>query len=375
MNNLIKYGIDNDLATIAESKNLNISTIKNTSKRNLVDKYNLNDYQATILKRSISRHPIDEDIIQELLERSAFTCCICKGHKSDAYIIHHIEHYNKSQDNSYENLAVLCPNDHELAHREGEALANKITPKNIIRAKTKWEKEVESNSIKRLALDGDVNDLDYINVNRVLELALQINSEIPITVYTDRLLDNNLILKTGNINPELYEKYNLNKNTPLKFFAMYGSTMLIQHYYEMLLFTLSKITLYDLDDLLKISEIKKGIVGKYCFYSGGVYGRTYKEKIIDENSTPTLIHIRRKPFFVEWKVDPMYITSSTASWRIGRRPVYLVYGKIIDIQEIEKDGEKTLLIDIRPYAFGIPNKSKQRTPDIHYRDIDYSQYE
>ncbi|WP_149304956.1 HNH endonuclease signature motif containing protein [Pareuzebyella sediminis] len=376
MNTLIKYGIDIELADIAKSKNLNISTIRNTSKNNLIGKYNLPSHQAEILKRAVKRQPIDEDIVQELLERSAFTCCLCHGNKSDSYIIHHIEHYNISQDSSYENLAVLCPNDHELAHREGEALANKISPKQIIKAKNSWEKRVESNAIRTLALESNnVNDLDYINVNRVLELALQINKEVPDTIFSERLNAENLILSTGNINPQLYEKYNLNKNTPLKFFAMYGSTMLIQHYYKILLETFSKVKLYDLDDLLKVSELKKGIVGKYCFYTGGVYGRTYKGDVIDENSEPTIIHFRRKPFFVEWKVDPMFITSSTATWRIGRRPIYLVYGKILDVSETIEKKEKRLLIDIRPYAFGIPNKSKQRTPDIHYRDIDYNDYE
>lgn len=376
MNNLIKYGIDIELADIAKSKSLNVSTIRNTSKSNLIDKYKLSSNQAEILKRAVTRQPIDENIIQVLLERSAFTCCICHGNKSDSYIIHHIEHYNISQDNSYENLAVLCPNDHELAHREGEALANKILPIQIQKAKNNWEKRVESNAIMKLALEGNnVNDLDYINVNRVLELALQINKEIPETIYSERLYSEELILKTGNINPQLYEKYNLNKNTPLKFFAMYGSTMLIQHYYEILLQTFSKVKLYDLDDLLRVSELKKGIIGKYCFYTGGVYGRTYKGKVIDENSEPTIIHFRRKPFFIEWKVDPMYITSSTATWRIGNRPIYLVYGKILDVSEVLENGEKRLLIDVRPYAFGIPNKSKERKPDIHYRDIDYSDYE
>jgi len=375
MEKLLKYGVDTELASVALGKNLTISTIRNTSKKNLIEKYGLTDVQSALLKNAVKRKPIDEDVLQLLLERNAFTCCICQGIKSDAYIVHHIEHYNISQNNSYDNLAVLCPNDHELAHREGEALANKITPSNVKRAKTKWEKLVESNAAKKSALEGEVDDLDYVNVPRILELSLQVNKGVPNTQYTAYLEANDLIMSNGKINPELYERHGLNSNTPLKFFAPLGSTALILHYYEVLLIAFEKIKLYDLDELLKISELKKGIVGKYCFYTGGVYGRTFKGNTIDENSEPTIIHIRRKPFFVEWKVNPMYITSSTASWRIGRRPVYLVYGKILDVCEELVDGEKRLMIDIRPYAFGIPKTSKHRVPDIHYRDIDYSQYE
>ncbi len=375
MNNLLKYGIDTNLAATAISKNLNVSTIKNTSQKNLIAKYGLNEIEAEKLKIAVQRKPIDDDVAQLLLERSAFTCCVCQGIKSDAYIIHHIEHYNISQNNEYENLAVLCPNDHELAHREGEALANKITPKNIRTIKNKWEKFVESNALKKAALEGEINDLDYVNINRILELAIQINQEIPETKYTSRLKENGLLLSDGTINPKLYQEYNLNPNTPLKFFAAYSSGTLAQHYYEVLLSTLQKVQLHDLDDLLKISELKKGIIGKYCFYNGGVYGRTYKGKTIDQNSEPTLIHIRRKPFFVEWKVDPMYITSTTASWRIAKRPVYLVYGKVLNVTEEIVENQKRLLIDIRPYAFGNPKNSKDRTPIIHYQNIDFSEYE
>lgn len=375
MNNLLKYGVDTRLAGIAKSKGLNLTTIRSTSIKNLTEKYGLSEIQSKILKRAVKREPIDEDILQLLLERNAFTCCLCNGIKSDAYIIHHIEHYNISQDNSYDNLAVLCPNDHELAHREGEALANKISLSNIKRAKNKWEKLVESNAIKKSALEGEVHDLDYVNVNRILELALQINDEIPETRFTERLEQKGLILQDGNINPQLYKEYNLNPNTPLKFWAYYGSATLTQHYYEILLATLKRMNVHDLDNLLKISELKLGIVGKFCFYTGGVYGRTYKGDVIDENSEPTIIHIRKKPYSVEWKVDPMYITSTTASWRIARRTVYLVYGKILDVCEETINDEKRLVIDIRPYAFGMPEKRKDRTPDIHYRDIDYSQYE
>lgn len=375
MKNLLKYGIDTELARIAVSKNLNITTIRNTSKQNLISKYDLNQTQAEILKNAVRREPIDEDILQLLLERNAFTCCLCNGIKSDAYIVHHIEHYNVSQDNSYTNLALLCPNDHELAHREGEGLANKITPLNIIKAKNKWEKTVESNALKKSALLGEVHDLDYVNVHRILELALQINKEIPQTEFTSRLESQGLILNDGTINPQLYIHHNINPNTPLKFFAPFGSAVLTQHYYEILLDIFKKVKLYDLDDLLKISELKNGIIGKFCFYSGGVYGRTYKGNVINEDSEPTIIHIRRKPFFVEWKVDPMYITSSTATWRIAKRPVYLVYGKILDVCEEIIDNEKRLIIDIRPYAFGMPKNLKNRTPEIHYRNIDYSEYE
>lgn len=375
LKNFLKYGVGKDLATKAIAKGLNISTIKNTSKQNLIEKYNLLNNEAHILKSYTSRKPIDERVLQELLERSAFTCCICRGVKSHAYIVHHIEYYHKSQNNNYENLAVLCPADHELAHREGLALAHKITPKNIKSAKAKWEKIVEENSVRRAAQDGEVLEIDYINVDRVLELVLDINEYIPETIYTQTLLENKLILTTGDINPELYERFNINKYEKLNFFSRFGSTMLIRHYFELFRQCLNRLQFHDLDDLLTLSSIKKGVIGEFCFYVGGLYGRTYKGNEINASTEDTIIHFRRKPFYIEWKVKPMFITSTTAHGRISERPIYLVYGKILNITEQEMDGNKRLKIEIRPYAFGIPNKSKRRKPAIHYRDIDIDIYD
>ena len=68
MNNLLKYGIDTDLAELAKSKNLNISTIRNTSKGNLIEKYGLTTAQSKTLKNAVTREPIDEDTLQLLLE-------------------------------------------------------------------------------------------------------------------------------------------------------------------------------------------------------------------------------------------------------------------------------------------------------------------
>ncbi|MES2767445.1 MAG: HNH endonuclease [Bacteroidota bacterium] len=364
LNNILKYGIDNNLANKIISKNLSISSLKNLSQRNLKEDYKFSDVEIRIIQERVNRQPIDDQILIELLENSAYTCNICKGVKSDAYIIHHIIHYNISQDNSYDNLVVLCPNDHELAHREGEYLAKQITEKQLRSAKNKWERYISEIPVRKAAIEGNINDIDYINVNRVLELALQIfKDEIPDTSYTHRLTFNNLILPTGQINPELYERYSLNKNTPLKFFAMYGSTMLIYHYFELLLKCLSTIELCDLDDLLNPTSLKEGIIGKYCYYVGGVYGKQYRGEI-NKDSEPTILHFKRKKIKVKWLIDPMFITSTTASWRIARRMIFIIYGKVLDVKKIEENQQKIIEITIRPYAYGIPNCYKDRVPII-----------
>lgn len=362
----LKYGIDSSLALKIISIGLNISSLRSLNKNNLKNNFEFEDFEIAQIKDALLRKPIEEDVLNKLLENSGFVCNICKGIKSDAYIIHHIEHYNVSQDNSYENLIVLCPNDHELAHREGEALANKITPNQLFKAKYNWEKKIAERIVTKAVLEGDIFDLDYVNVERILELCLQVfNGEIPKTKYTFTLLSSSTILPTGQINPELYEKYSLNKNTPLKFWAMYGSTMLRFHYFELLLKCMSKFDISDLDDLLNAKSIREGIIGKFCYHIGGVYGRQYKGNI-SAKSKPTILHFKRKKVRVKWFVDPMYLTSSTATWRISSRSIFIIYGKILNVNKIVEKENNILEITIRPYAYGIPNHHKDRTPIIKY---------
>jgi len=99
MNTYIQYGVSIVLAEKLEALNLPKNTFEKTSNQNLTDKYGLDLDEIKNIKKLIKREPIDEDILQQLLENSNFTCCVCKGTKSDSYIIHHIDAYSSSQDN------------------------------------------------------------------------------------------------------------------------------------------------------------------------------------------------------------------------------------------------------------------------------------
>jgi hypothetical protein len=168
----IQYGVPSNWAYKYELIEISTTTFKQTSKKNLIDKYKIPTIQVDVVKDCLARAPIDEHTSQTLLERSNFTCCLCKGIKSSSYIIHHIEEYSKSQNNSYNNLAVLCPNDHDEAHKQGKTLTNKITPDNIRKAKEKWEKQVIREN-KKKALNkptrGIINDWKKANPYKELQ--------------------------------------------------------------------------------------------------------------------------------------------------------------------------------------------------------------
>ena len=137
----LRYGIPTDEASKYEAVELSVSTFRVTPINKLVEHYGISSEEASWVKQCITRQPIQEEVVQKLLENSNFVCCCCKGIKGDSYIIHHIVEYEISQNNSYENLAVLCPNDHDLAHRS-PSLTNKLTPNQIRKSKENWEKEV-----------------------------------------------------------------------------------------------------------------------------------------------------------------------------------------------------------------------------------------
>ena len=150
-NTYIQYGVPNTWAADYEQKGISVNTFKNTPKKDLISKYNIQANQIKMVKECLVRQPIDESVVQKLLERNRYVCCLCKGQKGSAFIIHHIVEYSKTKDNKYSNLAVLCLNDHELAHRSltGVSLAIKITAKHIRESKKNWEEEVIKENKKK----------------------------------------------------------------------------------------------------------------------------------------------------------------------------------------------------------------------------------
>src|SRR6185436_6895816 len=123
----IQYGVPNNWASKYNSIGISAATVKITSSKNLVNKYKIPIVEIKFVKKCLLREPIKQSVVQKLILNNRGVCCICKGQKSDAFIIHHIKEYSKSQDNKYSNLALLCPNDHELTHR-GLQLSHRYSP-------------------------------------------------------------------------------------------------------------------------------------------------------------------------------------------------------------------------------------------------------
>ena len=143
------------------------------------------------------------------------------------------------------------------------------------------------------------------------------------------------------------------------------------HYFELFKSCLAKLDFVDLDGLLNKRTIKAGVIGRYCYYVGGLYGKRPQFPITEE-AEPTHLYFRRRSFFVEWLLDPRLLTSSTAATRLSDRTVYIVYGVIRSTDEKDINGKEFMKLDIRPYVFGLPTERKDRLPYLqisHPQDV------
>lgn len=149
----LRYGVPSGLAHKFAHQGLAATTFRTLSLSKLFQAYGVPAAEAARVKKLLARQPIDDDVLQRLLENSNFTCCCCKGVKADSYVVHHIVPYSRSQDNGYDNLAVLCPNDHELAHRPSP-LVSGITADQVRASKASWEQTVRIHNLAAAGPDG-----------------------------------------------------------------------------------------------------------------------------------------------------------------------------------------------------------------------------
>ncbi|REC42019.1 HNH endonuclease [Chryseobacterium sp. 5_R23647] len=367
MSKYVQYGIPSSWTKEFEIKGISTTTFKNTSNKNLIERYNISEDKVKFVKSRLKRKPIDGDTLQSLLERNRFVCCLCKGQKSDAYIIHHIEAYSISQDNNYYNLAVLCPNDHDLVHREGENLTNKIPKEQVEKAKINWEKEVEALNVAVASQSLEIGEVDFLNFNRILELYHQLYSNPPHTKYKDQLEELKALDNLGGISIDFLKNNNYNENSPFVFWGPAGSWALSLHYTDLFKQILSTLQFTDLDHLLSVKKIKNILSEeKFCFYAGGLYGKNPGKP--GTNSEITHLYFHRRKFYVEWTFDTKYMISTSSYIRLSHRTEYLIYGKIRTIENRMINGKEYIYINIRPYLFGLALRTKTRRPSIHYRD-------
>jgi hypothetical protein len=357
-NNLIQYGVDTDLAAKAAENSLSLTKIRSLSITDIATKFGMTSDEAGILKECVSREPIKENIIDCLLQRSNFLCNICKGDKGRSYIIHHVDHYQETQDNSYNNLIVLCPTDHDLAHRSGLTLS--INKRQLRAAKIAWEKQVEHSNAKKASksINIDESAIDYVNVVRIEEACRSIFHEIPRTWLSARLIQKGILDIHGAFDYQ-FVKNNLSGGNYLFDYVNSGET----HHYKELMNRLSgAIDFFDIEDFMSARALKsRGLEGQFSYFTGGV-SVSVPPMPLGVNTAAILMTYRRRNIRIEWTLDPNYFMSSSAIARMRGTVRYTVY---CHVRSITKD-ESGWLIKASPLLIAPPNVWVDRTPLISY---------
>jgi hypothetical protein len=356
----VRYGISSDLAERAAKSGLTITKARTLSLKDLEEKFSLTSEESKELRDAVQREPVDEETLYRLLERSNYTCNICKGAKGPAFIVHHIRPYSSTQDNDYENLIVLCPNDHDLAHRGGLTLS--ISPEGLRRAKAKWEAQVETANAAKAAQAVEINDgaIDYVNVRRIEELCLQLFRRIPHTYATASLRSKGIIDEHGTFRQEFVRKH-LSGGAYLFDYINSGETL---HYRELMEHIAKKITFDDLS--AAVDTGKKAVVsleGHYAFFIGGVSSK--RPKLPISATTPGVImHYTKRKIRIEWILDPNFLFSMSAICRQGIKNRYIIYCLVRTVDTESAPG--TVLVLASPLLIAQPTRYTDRTPAIRW---------
>lgn len=366
LSTLLQYGVSTVLAEKANDAGLTVSKARALSQKDMVSKYGLSVGEAKTLAVAVRRAAIDSDVVQLLLERSNFVCCVCKGAKSPAYIIHHIVEYEKTQDNKYTNLAVLCPTDHDLAHQGGLTL--RLTDDQIRKAKTSWEKQVEIANAQRAAQKIEVSDdaIDYVNVKRIEELCVRLFKNIPETELTAGLKAAGILKNDGSFDQK-YVQTNLSGGRYLFDYITHQET---EHYKQLMQEVAKVVDFIDLDAAALAGRTQlKEAEGKYAFFIGGVHAKGPDVPIT--TSTPAVVmYYSRKKIRIEWILDPIFLMSMSAIGRIGGKNRYIIYCLVRTVDE-RQDG--SVLVKASPLLIAQPTKYVDKTPAIGYQKK-YEQY-
>lgn len=359
LSTLLQYGVSTVLAEKANNAGLTVSKARALSQKDMVSKYGLTAVEAQSLALAVRRAPIDSNVVQLLLERSNFVCCICKGAKSPAYIIHHIAEYEKTQDNKYANLAILCPTDHDLAHQGGLTL--RLTDDQIRKAKTSWEKQVEVANAQRAAQKIDISDdaIDYVNVKRIEELCIRLFRRIPQTELTAGLKAVGILKHDGSFDQK-YVQANLSGGRYLFDYITHQET---EHYKQLMQKVAKVVDFIDLDAAAASLTQLKGAEGKYAFFIGGVYAKR-PDFPITASTPPVVMHYSRKKLRIEWILDPIFLMSMSAIGRIGGKNRYIIYCLIRTVDE-HQDG--SVLVKASPLLIAQPTTYVDKTPAIGYQ--------
>ena len=142
----LSSGMSSEIAKKAVEKGYSLEKLSKLSQKRLDQVFGyLKDgsIEGTSVSEAVNRKPIEASTVQKLLSEADWKCCVCWSFSEESpVIIHHIGHYSDTKDNSYENLVVLCPNHHSLAHSTWSISRHPLPPELLKKRKAEWAQAI-----------------------------------------------------------------------------------------------------------------------------------------------------------------------------------------------------------------------------------------
>lgn len=190
LRNLLNVGIYEKLANKIINYGYSKSSFGSAPKKVLIKFFT--EEEIKIVKEKIKRKPIPDETIDRLIRECDWKCCICQDFKIEQpIIIHHIEKHSKTQDDSYENLIILCLKHHGTAHTKCEIGKDPLMSTTLKIKKEEWIEAVKkykskiitkktailhyTKKISSLTNEKIQNDFYKIEFNDFIEISTNLN--------------------------------------------------------------------------------------------------------------------------------------------------------------------------------------------------------
>lgn len=128
---LLALGFDTKFIEKIASHNHTIQGLRGLSREALQATYS--DVEIDLIFERIKRTPIPDSTVERVISAADGVCCFCAdGNQARPYQLHHVVEYSVSQDNSEENLILICPTHHQTVPKQ-------FSPDQQREARRKWQ--------------------------------------------------------------------------------------------------------------------------------------------------------------------------------------------------------------------------------------------
>ena len=181
---LVQLSIPTDLIDKIGQLGHTIANLRSFSAAQLEQHYAQDE--AELIAGKIKREPIEDSVIEAVLAASGEACIYCAdGNCTRPYEVHHIVPYASSQDNSEDNLALVCPSHHVWIHKTDESTERQKA------RRREWHATVQlgrAYAEKGLSFPyGHFEPIDYASDNRPF-VAVELLTGAPLGPVAARLL-------------------------------------------------------------------------------------------------------------------------------------------------------------------------------------------